>query len=47
MIRSYVFQPYQMVKDLRTGCETGNIQSVMDGSIDPFIEAMLRGQENS
>ena len=46
-IRSYVFQPYQMVKDLRTGCETGNIQSVMDGSIDPFIEAMLRGQENS
>ena len=46
-IRSYVFQPYQMVKDLRTGCETGNIQSVMDGSIDPFIEAMLRGQKNS
>ncbi len=43
-IRSYVFQPYQMVKDLRTGCETGNIQNVMDGALDPFIEAMLRGQ---
>ncbi|HBM77741.1 MAG TPA: peptide chain release factor 2, partial [Verrucomicrobiales bacterium] len=46
-IRSYVFQPYQMVKDLRTGCETGNIQAVMDGALDPFIEAMLRGQDNS
>lgn len=44
-IRSYVFQPYQMVKDLRTGEETGNIQSVMDGGIDSFIEAMLRGQK--
>ncbi|MDB4734907.1 peptide chain release factor 2 [Akkermansiaceae bacterium] len=44
-IRSYVFQPYQMVKDLRTGEETGNIQNVMDGAIDPFIEAMLRGQK--
>ncbi|MGJ8696151.1 MAG: peptide chain release factor 2 [Verrucomicrobiaceae bacterium] len=43
-IRSYVFQPYQMVKDLRTGHETGNIQSVMDGDIDGFIEAMLRGE---
>ena len=42
-IRSYVFQPYQMVKDLRTGYETGNIQSVMDGDIDGFIEAKLRG----
>jgi peptide chain release factor 2 len=41
-IRSYVFQPYQMVKDLRTGCETGNIQAVMDGEIDAFIEAWLR-----
>ncbi len=44
-IRSYVFQPYQMVKDLRTGEETGNIQAVMDGSIGPFIEAMLRGKK--
>ena len=43
-IRSYVFQPYQMVKDLRTGEETGNIASVMDGDIDPFIEAMLKGK---
>jgi len=41
-IRSYVFQPYQMVKDLRTGCETGNIQAVMDGDIDAFINAWLR-----
>lgn len=46
-IRSYVFQPYQMVKDLRTGCETGNIQAVMDGDLDPFIEAMLRGRKSS
>ncbi len=42
-IRSYVFQPYQMVKDLRTGCETSNIQAVMDGDLGPFIEAKLRG----
>lgn len=41
-IRSYVFQPYQMVKDLRTGCETGNIQAVMDGDIDTFVNAWLR-----
>jgi peptide chain release factor 2 len=41
-IRSYVFQPYQMVKDLRTGVETGNIQRVMDGDIDRFISAWLR-----
>lgn len=41
-IRSYVFQPYQMVKDLRTGCETGNIQAVMDGDIDRFIQSWLR-----
>ena len=41
-IRSYVFQPYQMVKDLRTGHETGNVQAVMDGDLDPFIHAWLR-----
>jgi peptide chain release factor 2 len=42
-IRSYVFQPYQMVKDLRTGVQTSNIQGVMDGEIDEFIEGKLRG----
>ena len=41
-IRSYVFQPYTMVKDARTKTETGNIQAVMDGDIDRFIEAYLR-----
>jgi peptide chain release factor 2 len=41
-IRSYVLQPYQMVKDLRTGVENGNVQEVMDGDIDPFINAWLR-----
>ncbi|MEM9226395.1 MAG: peptide chain release factor 2 [Verrucomicrobiota bacterium] len=41
-IRSYVFQPYQMVKDLRTGVETGNIQAVQDGELDSFIHAWLR-----
>jgi peptide chain release factor 2 len=42
-IRSYVFQPYTMVKDHRTNYEIGNIESVMDGNIDPFIQAYLRG----
>lgn len=42
-IRSYVFQPYQMVKDHRTGCETSNIQAVMDGELSSFVEAKLRG----
>ena len=41
-IRSYVFQPYTLVKDSRTKTETGNIQAVMDGDIDPFIEEYLR-----
>ena len=46
-IRSYVFQPYQMVKDLRTGVESGNIQDVMDGNIDAYIEGMLRRNANA
>lgn len=40
-IRSYVFMPYQLVKDLRTGTETGNVQAVMDGHLDPFMAAYL------
>lgn len=40
-IRSYVFQPYTMVKDHRTKCESGNIQAVMDGDIDQFMDAFL------
>ncbi len=41
-IRSYVMQPYQMVKDLRTDVEVGNISSVLDGDLDPFIDGYLR-----
>ncbi len=41
-IRSYVFQPYSMVKDHRTSVETGNVQSVMDGDLDRFVEGYLK-----
>jgi peptide chain release factor 2 len=41
-IRSYVFQPYTLVKDTRTGHETGNLQAVMDGDIDDFIQVFLK-----
>lgn len=41
-IRSYVFQPYQLVKDLRTGYQNPNVQAVMDGDVDGFINAWLR-----
>src|SRR5690349_22547859 len=41
-IRNYVLQPYTLVKDVRTGLEVGNAQAVLDGEIDPFIEAWLR-----
>lgn len=43
-IRSYVFHPYSMVKDHRTNVEVGNTQAVMDGDLDPFIDAYLRAQ---
>lgn len=45
-IRSYVFCPYTMVKDHRTEAETGNVQAVMDGELDQFIEAYLRSDLN-
>src|SRR5436190_20861683 len=44
-IRSYIFQPYQLVKDHRTGAETSNVQAVMDGDLELFIQAKLRGEK--
>ncbi|MGH2849733.1 MAG: peptide chain release factor 2, partial [Solirubrobacteraceae bacterium] len=38
---SYVLQPYTLVKDLRTGFETGDVQRVLDGDLDPFVRAYL------
>jgi peptide chain release factor 2 len=40
-IRSYVLHPYKMIKDLRTSHETGNVQAVLDGDLNPFIKAFL------
>jgi peptide chain release factor 2 len=42
-IRSYVLQPYRLVKDLRTGVETGKVDDVLDGALDPFVQAYLLG----
>ena len=41
-IRNYVFHPYKLVKDVRTGLETSGIASVMDGELEPFIKAYLK-----
>lgn len=45
-IRSYVFHPYNMVKDHRTNVETGNVQAVMDGNLDQFMEGFLKKEAN-
>lgn len=45
-IRSYVFHPYNLVKDHRTGVETGNVQAVMDGDLDKFMEGFLKKEAN-
>ena len=45
--RNYVIHPYQMVKDLRTGTETGNTGGVLDGEIDEFVEATIRWRRTS
>jgi peptide chain release factor 2 len=44
-IRSYVLQPYQLVKDHRIGLEIGNVNEVLDGGIDPFIEGVLLSKD--
>lgn len=46
-IRNYVFHPYNLVKDTRTGVETGNVKAVMDGQIDLFVEAYLKALQTS
>jgi len=46
-IRNYVMHPYKLVKDVRTGVETSNVQSVMDGGLDEFIKAFLMGNEDT
>jgi peptide chain release factor 2 len=46
-IRSYVLQPYQLVKDHRTGHQTGNVEAVLDGDLDGFIESCLRERAKS
>ena len=46
-IRSYVLAPYQLVKDVRTEHETGNVQAVLDGDLDEFMEAYLRWRRSS
>jgi peptide chain release factor 2 len=45
-IRSYVFQPYTLVKDHRTGADIGNVNAVMDGDIDYFINEKLKQRDN-
>ena len=46
-MRSYVMAPYQMVKDLRTGEQTSDVQAVLDGEIDAFLNAFLKGKKRS